>query len=710
MALRLWIQCLYVGLCIIVFFAGTADAQQKVDDSFRPRSKAPGVLLSFQGGTVGENFAAAFGKVYENPVDLPVETYVTTKDDTICGILDTRRFPPPCAGYFPLLDRLNSKLKPVSRAVLKQGIPLIIPNLNVRRYRATRVFSKQTDGPKEGADLVKNWPHLQAQRIEFKNFPDTYAIRYNAYEFVVPTADDDAAASLYRRLVALRSPNVLVDLLLIKPPATRFYSAGNAEEVRKFCEKDTIGNKQYRYRDLADGEKDALSSMEEGLTTAGAGSPPPRRKPESVDVYVIDTVLHKLPNLTQSQSGASSWHCVWQDTFKQYLHHATHLAGLIAGKVPPFEGVAPNAQIKSFEWWKPHPNDPDIGEPGRPDRAQALAGEFFRALQQADNRPIFLAALQFEKYDAKSLDPEGLLPNANVRFGRVLERAIQTNRPLLIAAAGQSDHNKPPSKINAYSPRSPQNLGDLPNVVVVTACTDCRRESVKLLEEAFIPYPEGANRRFVHVAAPGGTPIAGWFDEKSLGATAGTSQAAAYVAGLVASMIGYFPRVYNKDPSIIKTRLQVTSRPVAPGPDGVPNPEAEKMAAGVVDPILALLDPTKHWAKEGSWKEVKIKNWIDSVTKSTIDSVSMTDLDSRDYNLRSSALLRIVKTREDAWTVYYDRQVRENGQPGDVGRFDRIHQFGRAAVVLCGDSEPKLLDKFDDLIISVSGVATNECS
>ena len=85
--------------------------------------------------------------------------------------------------------------------------------------------------------------------------------------------------------------------------------------------------------------------------------------------------------------------------------------------------------------------------------------------------------------------------------------------------------------------------------------------------------------RFVHVAAPGVDPIAGWITDDAIGQASGTSQAAAYVAGIVASMIGYFPNSYTS-PDVVKIKLQATSRPLPLRFDGTPIPMPKKLRQG----------------------------------------------------------------------------------------------------------------------------------
>ena len=61
---------------------------------------------------------------------------------------------------------------------------------------------------------------------------------------------------------------------------------------------------------------------------------------------------------------------------------------------------------------------------------------------------------------------------------------IQGNEPLWVTAAGQAEHGGMPIEIFEDSPMAPMNLGDLENVIVVTACDNCSDGAATLLPEA----------------------------------------------------------------------------------------------------------------------------------------------------------------------------------------------------------------------------------
>jgi hypothetical protein len=684
----------------VVGFTGHVSGQEK---SVGRTQSVPssGVVVLFQGDTVGVNIANVLGKIYDQPGS-PTEQYLPKEKETICTILDNRLYPGPCELYYSLIDHINDA--PVSKGTLQSSNPVILPGITLTKEESIRVFSKDDkDQNNQANELLRNWRELGAMRIEPKRPSDSYAIKFTSYKLLVPTSDDRTAYALFESLRSLRSRNIIINPLLkdASVPA-KFNSSSDfpsADKIRELCLSDSLKDRNVQYLQLLDGDINALAQMKAGLGRA-----------KNVTVYLIDTVLHNPPSirgkLEASASGPAdpTWRCKWAD-FNAVQHHATHLAGLIAGSGKPFafEGISDNAKLGSFEWWNPDPSHPSRDIKPSSDRDTDLADLFKSAYQDSETLPVYLAATEFEPYQGLV---EGLLEAEDSRWkGREPEQSIVNARPLLIAAAGQASENEPIAMISTRSRHSPQNLGNLENVIVVTSCGDCGRASVRLYNRA---YYSSAGQRMVHVAAPGVEPVAGWIDDDSVGAAGGTSQAAALVAGVASSMIGHFPTIYT-EPRSVKIRLQITSRPLPPLSDGTPNPDAQKLSAGIVDPILALMDPSKHWIKQnGEWKAIKIAKWS-SVNVNIVNTLGSV------VAFKPNAFLRMVKTRELSdqasalWTVYLDAFKFESSTPGEVRREDFIRRFGNTSIILCDNTAIKL-DKIDDLILSKYGVGSHECS
>ncbi len=683
-------------LCILawgILLLGSIEpaAAQDNDSANRDTSTKSGVLISFKGGgdLVGNNVAAVYLRLLSQQGGMSTVS-VTMGSDTICSKLEQLGFPPPCDPYLPLIDALNKA--PVSKQPIQADTVIQFPGLHLSQTQSLRAYSKSDQAQvMKGGELLRNW--AGAERIDPAQPSDSFGVKFKTYRLLVPTSDDRAALALRDQLKSLQTPNVVVSPLVTQAAPAKFNSYANfpaASSVQSDCMSQQIAQKIADYSQLTGGDASAQELMLQGLGT-----------PRPVEVYLIDTVLNHPPSLRRALgeiASAAPWTCKWQDNYVDFLHHATHLAGLIAGSGAPFgfKGLASNVRLRSYEWWKPDDTQ-SSAIPGSSSRVSDLSDLI------TDNwgkLVVYVAAIEFDPYDGLA---GGILSAPEKRFeGRLLEQTIKDAKPLVIAAAGQSKNGVPPLRLFPEAPISPQNLGDLPNVIVVTACSSCDENS-SLFSNAYYSDP---SVHFVHIAAPGVDPIAGWITDDAIGQSSGTSQAAAYVAGLAASMIGYFPNSYTS-PDAVKMRLQATARPLPLRPDGTPNPDAQKIAAGIVDPILAQLDPSKHWLKQnGAWQSVKIAKW-------SAQNINIVNTNGRSSGFRSLTLLRLVKTRTTAgvpvlWTFYVDAYKAGLGNPADVARFDFVRNAGSTSLVLCNGSSVSL-DKMDDFIIASQGIQPDEC-
>jgi len=166
-------------------------------------------------------------------------------------------------------------------------------------------------------------------------------------------------------------------------------------------------------------------------------------------------------------------------------------------------------------------------------------------------------------------------------------------------------------------------------------------------------------------------------------------------------MLGAWPDSYNSSQAI-KSRLQVTSRPVPPNRDGSTNPAADKIAAGVVDPMLALLDPSRHWLKlGGTWKPAKIRALMPGQIRFEDDN------GTRD-EVVAVALRRIATMPDGTQVAYSNDAIEHNTPPGTVRRIGPT-RVTDGELTLCDKPEPLPLSQVQDLIIALVGVRSNEC-
>jgi hypothetical protein len=254
---------------------------------------------------------------------------------------------------------------------------------------------------------------------------------------------------------------------------------------------------------------------------------------------------------------------------------------------------------------------------------------------------------------------------------------------------------------------SPVNLGDLPNVIVVTACDNCSEGNASVWKDAFF------SNRLVHVAAPGIDVLAP-VGPGRFAVAGGTSQATAIVGGLVGAMINCYPRHYRGNSAqrellsnVVKERLQYTSRPIFYEPD-----DLKRLAAGVVDPQAALLDPGKTWVKLRGQRDYTELSGDDELTHWCQDKIVLVDRngDAPDRPPSTKNLLRMVRTtvpggilgNEKPWVLYSLRPV----EPRGIDRFEpRVFESPEM------EDEPIARKKngeflhpvdFDDLILSAT--------
>ena len=212
------------------------------------------------------------------------------------------------------------------------------------------------------------------------------------------------------------------------------------------------------------------------------------------------------------------------------------------------------------------------------------------AISQAENdplrsaRPVFLVAADFLTGWNHTDLAGGRLVDPEVRKEHPPVATIYDERPLMIVAAGQEEGPGNPARLGPTSPHSPQNLGDLEGVLVVTACTECSPFRTRIMDRAHVP--DGDNGA-IQLVAPGGTAVPGWIDELHVGAAPGTSQAAAFAAGAASSMIARFPTWYSRSKNV-KIRMQATAWPLVGGMGHEPNVQS-KASVGLVALSMAKI-------------------------------------------------------------------------------------------------------------------------
>lgn len=389
--------------------------------------------------------------------------------------------------------------------------------------------------------------------------------------------------------------------------------------------------------------------------------------------------------------------------------HGTYMAGIIASQPNGFGliGIYPNADILSVNW-------DEIISPLNPNDRENIISEFADGIHARSERyytppfssmPIFVFATEWKFRDklTKENDRFDSTEQETPDVLREVAAAIKNSRPLVIVAAGQPETGEG-QKFSTLSPEGPRNLGDLENVIVVTAIgdeADAADGRPGLWRNANSIDPNDP-QKLIHVAAPGlrilSTIPNTSADQAAFYAVAsGTSQATAFVAGVVASMVAAYPERY-RDPRYVKTRLQVTSNPFLKKADG------GKLAAGMVDFNLAMHDPSKDWFKkkgEASYTAVSNLKWLR-------ETINLPVSQNQVVTVRTKKIFRIV-VRDDVCYVYTAErttpgQIKKYGPwrpgPGDLNT--KLFEIGNA-----GAGEQYGLNQIEDLVLFLPFASRN---
>jgi hypothetical protein len=318
---------------------------------------------------------------------------------------------------------------------------------------------------------------------------------------------------------------------------------------------------------------------------------------ECPDIFLFDRKLSPHPNLDfeslNQHDSTSSPKADDALTIRNDFNDADHgmgMAGIISAHVSTrgLIGVTPRSRQVFFVDWEAYKQT----GPGYTDLARILTDLF---LHSPNHPHVMVFATSWKSH------PKSSLYSCGQRFPQedLLENLLADPSLLVIVAAG-NDEKLRTDDIVRSSVKAPQDMGDCPNVVVVTACFECSSATPAAPQ---IPYwANYSTEGLVHIAAYGDHVLTTALNNRLAVMGEGTSAAAAFVAGVASSMLAKWPRTYKDNSFRVKFRLQVTATPSLSGLD------ARKVNSGILNPVLATKDPTVDYLLDKYHTDIDMKD------------------------------------------------------------------------------------------------------
>jgi Subtilase family len=586
---------------------------------------------------------------------------------------------------------------------LNIGDEVIYPDASFTEYIWTKVFNLKSERDQnELAHLRQKWKHVIKGEAEQTN--EIIQLRLAGYRLILDAGTKEKLAE---------SKTALAELPSSKNIVLSFPESRNSDQPRFFSyskrEEDPVLQRDIRPADKwwtdccvsleqldkgVQGWQGAYINLKDVPTLqqncAGNLCPEIVLLDQPVDATHPDIAAAIIDDSGEVSSAPS---LVDEGTKKQKIsptsfeevkdkEHGTHLAGIIASQDNDFGliGINPRARIYSMNWLNLRP----------PNEPYALADKIQeRALKKKFQIWVFASEwpLALKKDELPDVGDQQF--SGDMRFQDLRAKRIKGTSSLWVVSAGDSAFGRPVSRSDLTAP---MNLGDLPNVIVVTACEGCYTKSPHLMPKANFSI---AGERAVHIAGPGEEITSTVGGGGGMYARSkGTSQATAFVAGVASLMTSGYPTHYHNAPYKIKFRLQVTSKPLLSGA------ESSKVAAGILDPVAALLDPDENYAdtNTGSLDKLEPSKWC-------ARNLEFRDASGKTLPVPTTNIRRMFRVpSQQTWVVYYT----ENPLQGE------LLKFGPANLVDPAVGEPLLISGKEvytpsnlmDVILTLDGLKT----
>ena len=563
--------------------SGPSDAALVIASQVTLRN-SPTLSVRFNGGDIPKNLVQIIDLMINAGAIKPID-YMVQPGDYVCLLYRQIMDWPALLKCPNDLQSLAARLNGRSRAQMERlriGETIkVVPLLSLRSYQSRRVCTDACD---------RRGTALQTYRVSEKKY-DSGSIeeQFLFYELKVPIDDRKLLEKLDQTIKEQQNSNLFSEIVEVQngqPTRPKFDSPVARAPASNFLDLCFSGqiNQNHRawYSDFV-GEKNLPACA---LTCAGTGC---------ADVVLLDggviygnanldgAIKHPVIKFAKDPTNNPAT-CTLVPDANSDKYHATMMAGIIGARQNhfPFVGMSPATQISLVDVDRPDGTiSEDISHYVRRNSVVVTATQY----------PVVVGG------SAPNSLPRPEMSQVNWAF--------ENAKSLVVAAAGQAKDPAPgvlftrPTELTPNTNAAPANIGDHEYVIVVTACSDCSDDNATLWDKA-----HWSDKGMVHLAAPGrGIPSLG--DDSRFMTAGGTSTATAFVGGVAASMMNCFHDAYDQ-PWKIKSRLQLTARPVLTGEDN------RRVTGGIIDAHLALMDPNKTWVKlvgNTSYEEVDNPAW-----------------------------------------------------------------------------------------------------
>jgi subtilisin family serine protease len=658
---RRWAAGLAGGALVLA--GGLSAAPQSLPVPTYPAARpSPEAVIRFEGGTVAANVPAVL-RALAKAGRLDTSQHTLARGQNVCRLYgSTLRLPGGCTREMTDLARqLNPGVRSVEK--MRPGQVVAVPETPLKAYEySIKLDRRVADDRSQIAQRTSSSDPLFVRRDARSDGSDVLV--FTGFELRVPVKSDAELDALLKELASFRSLNVIVTGRHQSARSPKLYSFQDPGRYWDECRQGQVTNGEEAHLGLL------LSKAPAQCTSACTG-------PACPEVILIDTAVTPhfdlraalLPAPDPMPSAGSGPKC--RPEALKADEHGTHLAGIIGAGQNQFGvvGMHPGARIV--------PLPLSLGDD--------TIFNYIRDRSDAPGVPVYVFATHWEDGPP--------LANAGERISYYpLAVVINGLRPLVIAAAGNEG-----KEITDLWPRGPMNLGDLPNVVVVGACEKCGSRPTVLPQS-------NRSARKVHLLAPGkGVPSTVGSGDYVV--ADGTSPATAFVAGVTSAMLSCYPQSYARL-GRLKTRLQATALPFAAEAPGQPRSD-RGLAAGILDPDLALRDPERNWVKEsgGDHQALAVRRWL---TDEIVIADPVTPDPVPNSPVRAGDILRLVQVpgpSDEApkqWVIYkrvpFDANTEHLGEVIRVGP-GRIRDASKPILEVCGGRQLRLAD-LEDVLLS----------